>query len=609
MPEVAPRIVVIGGGTGTFELLSGLKNYTPHLTALVSMADNGGSTGVLRDEYGVLPPGDIRKCLVALSRTPAMRDLFNYRYADGSLAGHSFGNIFLSTVEKMAGNFVHAIELAGTVLNITGRVLPVTLDNVTLVVEEANGRITRGQSKLNDKNFGFEVQRPQVRLEPKALITPEGREAILQAELIVIAPGSLYSSLGAVLVVEGMAEALAASNAKKVYVCNLVSEHGQTDGFGVHDYASEIERFLDNKVKLDCVLYNMHEPKPELLKRYGEEQRTWVPFDKQKLAKQHYSTIGGNFVAGSGELHRTLIRHNADKVATILLQIAQSNGTVRRMRCTKAIIPMAGYGTRRLPITKAIEKCMLPVGNRPVIDYIVEDCIRAGITEFIFVVGEEFDQIRRYYGQNQLLEEYLEGKGKDKELEIVRGLNRKARFHYVVQDQYQPYGTTTPVWLCRHLIKPDEKVLVVYGDAFFQRSDGTSELADFLDEADATGTPSAMLANEVPWDDVRHYGIVVTKLRGGKEIYQEIIEKPTREQAPTNLANPGCYVFDGTIFQFADKNLDQEFEGEHQLTDVINDYTAAGNAMAVIRAKGEFLDCGTTEGWLHANQRIAGDKQ
>lgn len=273
---------------------------------------------------------------------------------------------------------------------------------------------------------------------------------------------------------------------------------------------------------------------------------------------------------------------------------------------TKAIIPIAGYGTRRLPITKAIEKCMLPVGNRPVIDYIVEDCIRAGIIEFMFVVGEEFDQIRRYYGQNQLLEEYLENKGKEKELQVVRGLNRKARFHYVVQDQYQPYGTTAPVWLCRHLVKPDEKVLVVYGDAFFYREDGSSELTDFLKEVESIGTPAAMLANQVPWEDVSHYGIVVTKERSGKEFYEKIIEKPKREDAPTNLANPGCYVFDNAIFKFADQNLEQSFEGEHQLTDVINEYVAAGHKMAVIRAKGEYLDCGTTETWLHTNQRVLG---
>jgi UTP--glucose-1-phosphate uridylyltransferase len=274
------------------------------------------------------------------------------------------------------------------------------------------------------------------------------------------------------------------------------------------------------------------------------------------------------------------------------------------MICTKAIIPMAGYGTRRLPITKAIEKCMLPVGNRPVIDYVVEDCIRAGITEFFFVVGEEFDQVRRYYGQNQLLEDYLEGKNKHKELEQVRGLNRRARIHYVIQDQYQPYGTTTPVWLCRHLVKPGEKVLMMYGDAFIHREDGGSDLVDFMEKAKAMDSPSAMLAQTVDWNDVSHYGILTVDEAEGREYCKGINEQPKREDAPSNLANLGCYIFDYEIFKFADRNMEQDFEGEHRMTDVINDYVAADNRMQVFRSKGEFLDCGNTEAWLRTNQRI-----
>src|SRR5688572_5665162 len=171
-----PKIVVIGGGTGTFEILSGLKKYDAELTALVSMADDGASSGMLRDEYGVLPPGDVRKALVALARVPEMRDLFNYRYQDGSFKGHSFGNMFLSTVENMAGNnFIDAISLAGKVLNISGRVIPATLDSVTLVIEERNGRTIRGEHKL-DGDVSFRQKRPKVRLEPKARLTKEGKQ-------------------------------------------------------------------------------------------------------------------------------------------------------------------------------------------------------------------------------------------------------------------------------------------------------------------------------------------------------------------------------------------------------------------------------------------------
>ncbi len=597
-----PNIVVIGGGTGTFGLLSGLKDRTPHLTALVSMADDGGSTGMLRDEYDVLPPGDIRKALIALARTPQMRNLFDYRFSDGGLAGHSFGNLFLSTVEKMSDNFAHAVQLAGTLLNIQGQVLPITLDKVTLALHDGD-RTIRGEAKLS-RGVTLQNPRPTVQLEPQAHITAEAKAAILDADAVVIAPGSLYSSLAAALVVDGVADALAASRAKKIFVCNLVSEHGQTDGFDVRDYAAEIERFLDNKVKLDYVLYNTHEPNPDLLQRYESEDRTWVSFDRAKLQHTHFTAVGDNFLSPTNGGSRTLIRHDSDKVADTLLQIARSRGTVRRMNVTKAIIPMAGYGTRRLPITKAIEKCMLPVGNRPVIDYVVEDCIRAGITEFIFVVGEEFDQIKRYYGQNQILEEYLESKGKHKELEEVRALNKRARFHYVVQDQYQPYGTTVPLWLSRHLIKPGESFLYVSGDQFFWREDGSSEMADFLQQADAAGTPTAMLGNEVPWEDVHLYGIISTKQDNGVEILDKVLEKPKREEATTNLNNSTCWLLNSDILPFVNENMEHNNSPEHFFTDPANAYAAAGNKMAVVRAKGHYMDCGTTKTWLRANQRI-----
>lgn len=317
----SPEIVVIGGGTGTFEILRGLKKYATNLTALVGMADDGGSTGILRDEYGVLPPGDVRKALVALARVPEMRDLFNYRYENGSFAGHSFGNIFLSTVEQMAGDFIGAVELASKILNITGRVVPATLDKTTLVIEEANGRVTRGERHL-DSGINFQSKRPKVSLEPAAHLTEQGRRAILDADLAVIAPGSLYGSLAAVLIVDELAETLAESKAQKVFICNLVTEHGQTDGFKVHDYAAEIERFLGGKAKLDYVLYNTHKPPPELLDRYyAEEHRSWIGFEEGVLAGQHYRAIGDNFVHEDQEHKTTFIRHDADKIAQALLRL------------------------------------------------------------------------------------------------------------------------------------------------------------------------------------------------------------------------------------------------------------------------------------------------
>lgn len=274
------------------------------------------------------------------------------------------------------------------------------------------------------------------------------------------------------------------------------------------------------------------------------------------------------------------------------------------MICTKAIIPVAGYGTRWLPLTKAIEKCMVPVGGRPVIDYVVEDCRRAGINEFIFVVGEEFDQLRRFYGHNQLLEDYLDDNGKQNELNEVQSLRAKARFRYVIQDRYQPYGTATPIWLCRHLVKPDEQFLYVFGDNFFYREGGGSEMADLVAQAQAQKAKAAMLVNEVPWDDVQHYGIVSTKKQGERELYEHIVEKPAKGKAPTNLNNSSSYLLSADIFPFAEKNVEASFDGEHMFTDVLNNYSEAGNEIAVFRANGQNLDCGTPAAWHHSNNLI-----
>lgn len=276
------------------------------------------------------------------------------------------------------------------------------------------------------------------------------------------------------------------------------------------------------------------------------------------------------------------------------------------MNCTKAIIPVAGYGTRWLPITKAIEKCMLPVANRPTIDYLVEDCLRAGINDFIFVVGEEFSQLRRFYGHNQLLEEYLEDNDKKDELATVRALRSKARFHFVVQDRYQPYGTATPLWLSRHLIKRDEQFLYAFGDNFFFRKDGSSELADFVNNAKAANAKTSLVVNEVPWDEVHKYGIVVPEKQGEHEIYKYIVEKPKREDAPTNLNNSTFYLLNADIFPFAEKNVESSLEGERMFTDVLNEYVDVGNKIHVYRATGTYIDCGTVETWQRANNTILG---
>lgn len=328
MDKIGVRIAVIGGGTGSFTLLSSLKLYTKHVTALVNMADDGGSTGMLRDELGVLPPGDVRQCLVALSESERVRELFNYRFEEGTFEGHAFGNLFLTALEKMTGNFATAVETAGEVLNITGEVHPVTLDKVTLVMKQDDGRVTEGEFRIGHADFGAS-KRPEMTLTPKAELNPEARDAILKADIVVIAPGNVYGSLAPSLVVPGMSEALNATKAKKVYVCNLVTKPGQTDEFGVADFAEEIERF--GTFSLDYVLYNDAKPSKYLLDRYAKDGEFWVHYDPAELDRKPYEAIGGHFV--SSERHkaaqssdpiahtRTLIRHDADAIAKQLMRI------------------------------------------------------------------------------------------------------------------------------------------------------------------------------------------------------------------------------------------------------------------------------------------------
>ncbi len=329
MDSIRVKIVVIGGGTGSFTVLSGLKNYTGNITALVNMVDDGGSTGTLRDELGVLPPGDVRQCLVALSTTQMVRDLFNYRFEDGGMKGHAFGNLFMAALEKMTGSFAEAVETASEVLRIQGRVEPITLDNVEMTMKSSKGAVVRGQH--NSDSVKLESgERPWLELEPEAHINPSARQSILEADLVVIAPGNLYTSIAPTLLVHGVTRALNETKAKKVYISNLVTKPGQTDGFTVADFAEEIERF--SGTKLDYVLYNNHRPGQELLDKYAHEGEYIVDWDEVELAKKHYKTKGQNLISedvwvnsnqSSDPLagQRSLIRHDSDRVARELMRI------------------------------------------------------------------------------------------------------------------------------------------------------------------------------------------------------------------------------------------------------------------------------------------------
>lgn len=328
MKRVEPKIVVIGGGTGSFTLLSGLKAHTKNITALVNMADDGGSTGALRDELGVLPPGDVRQCLVALSQSPqALRDLFNYRFpAKTSLAGHSFGNLFLSAVEMMSHDFADGVALASEILKITGRVIPITLVKTKLHLASDGGEVV-GQHLITGMPL-LPGEQPKLWLVPKAKLNPAASRAIEAADLVVIAPGDLYGSLLPALLVDGVADALQNTPAKVVYVCNLVNKQHQTKDFTVQDYVAELVRFIGAQT-IDTVLYNTDKPSKELLKAYALEGEYPVIVNERELQAEPYGTIGGAFLSHEARrrdpndtlLKRSLIRHNVEPVCKKLMEL------------------------------------------------------------------------------------------------------------------------------------------------------------------------------------------------------------------------------------------------------------------------------------------------
>ena len=329
------KVVVVGGGTGSFTLLSALKYHTSQIAAIVNMVDDGGSTGVLRDELGALPPGDVRQCLVALSESPQIRDLFSYRFNGGTFEGHSFGNLFLTALEKTTGSFHEAVETAGEILRINGMVIPVTYDNVRLKMSwPSESSVTlHGERVIDAEHFQNDPRRATLSVVPNPAVNPAALEAIEQADMVIIAPGDLYTSLGPLLVTDGIGRVLAATKATVVYVCNLVTKDGQTSGFTVIDHAREIERFAGSEI-LDAVFYNNQVPPAEVVARYEAENAHLVAYDETALAVQRYQAIGGSFL---GEMQtsetldmpmqvtRGLIRHNAPAIVERVLEYYEAN--------------------------------------------------------------------------------------------------------------------------------------------------------------------------------------------------------------------------------------------------------------------------------------------
>ena len=305
-----PKIVAVGGGTGLSMLLKGIKHITNNVTAVVTVGDDGGSSGRLREEMGVLPPGDIRNCIAALAGDEDLvTKLFQYRFKNGEgLEGHSFGNLFLTALCSITGDMVRAVKESSNVLSIRGRVLPSTLDDMKLVAEMDDGRIIRGESNIPEANGRIK----RLYTDPKnCKALDDVITAIKEAELIILGPGSLYTSVIPNLLIREIADEIARSSARKIYVCNIMTQPGETDGYAVSDHINALMYHANSKNIIDTVLINDFMPS-NLAKKYQQSGSYPVKTDYENIKKLGVNIFQRKLIEDNKE---GLVRHSSNRVA------------------------------------------------------------------------------------------------------------------------------------------------------------------------------------------------------------------------------------------------------------------------------------------------------
>ncbi len=313
-----PRIVVIGGGTGISTMLRGLKKFSSNITAVITVADDGGGSGALREDLGMLPPGDIRNCIMALAETESvMERLLQYRFTDGRLKGQSFGNLFLAAMNGISDNFEQAVRSTGEVLAVQGRVLPVTEQDVRLNAVLEDGTEIMGESNIGHHNRHHPGRIRRIRLEPERVQPLEPViEAIRTADLIVLGPGSLYTSILPNLLVDGVADAITASRAARVYVCNVMTQPGETDGYCVSDHIRALWDHAGAGLFTYC-LVNCGDVEESVRERYRADGADLVMVDLSRLKKMGIKLVESDVV----ETRDRLVRHDPDKLAQAVMDI------------------------------------------------------------------------------------------------------------------------------------------------------------------------------------------------------------------------------------------------------------------------------------------------
>lgn len=312
-----PKIVTIGGGTGLSTLLKGIKNYSSEITALVTMADDGGGSGVLRRSFGMLPPGDVRNCLLALSDIePEMNTLLSHRFEKGELKGQSFGNLFLLAMNEIYGSFEEAVKMASSILRVKGTVMPITVNDVNIEATYDDKSKAFGESILPAEAIKDNKKIKRVELCPKDVEPLDGViTAINKADIILIGPGSLYTSIIPNLLVKGVTEAIISSPAKKIYVQNVMTQHGETDEMSVKDH---VEAIFEHSDKIfDSIIINNKVLSEDLKKKYEEEYQEQIFLtddDKKYLKEEAIDYIEGDCLDGGD-----YVRHDSEKLANMII--------------------------------------------------------------------------------------------------------------------------------------------------------------------------------------------------------------------------------------------------------------------------------------------------
>lgn len=308
------KVVVIGGGTGLSTMLRGLKLYTHEITAVVTVADDGGSSGILRNDFGMLPPGDVRNCVSALADVdPVMGKLLSFRFTEGTLSGHSLGNLMLAALNEMSSSFEEAVCKFNRVMGVVGRVYPVTNESIVLSAVLEDGTVIDGESGIGVYREGADKGIKEIYLTPQKPAPVDGViSALNAADIIVLGPGSLYTSIIPNLLVDGVVEAIHKSSAKKIYVCNIMTQPGETDGYTVSEHLSAIEKYSYKGIA-DAVIVNKAPLPGELCQRYAEEHSYVVESDTEKI---NCKVLFGDFIL----VKDGKIRHNFSRLARTIMK-------------------------------------------------------------------------------------------------------------------------------------------------------------------------------------------------------------------------------------------------------------------------------------------------